>query len=142
MTMGSTWKANTTPNGPALAPSGPKTKLAAGLGVFEQRVDGDAGGLEQLAEVGLQNQEGEAELQAEAPEQHAGLDGPLVVRETARQTAKNRERVRAGPVKRSIRTGLADDFEDQFALFGRAASEMRKASSTSSAASSRRSSLV
>ncbi len=27
MTMGSTWKAKTTPNGPRLMPSGPKTKL-------------------------------------------------------------------------------------------------------------------
>ena len=69
MTMGSTWKAKTTPNGPLFAPSGPNTKLAAGLGVLEHGVHADADGLKHLAEIRLQHQEGEGELQAQAPGQ-------------------------------------------------------------------------
>ena len=68
MTMGSTWKAKTTPNGPLLAPSGPNTKLAARLGVIQHGVHAVADALEDLAEIGLQHQQRESELQAQAPE--------------------------------------------------------------------------
>ena len=54
-------------------------KLAARFGVLEQRIHRDRCDLKQLAEVGLQNQKGKAELQAKSPEQDAGLDRPPVV---------------------------------------------------------------
>ena len=99
-------------------------ELAACFGVFEQRVDGDAGGLEDLAEVGLQHQEGEGELQAQAPEEQARLISFRWSEENSNAVARIATRP-SRPVNRSIGSWkpssclLTDDFEDQFALFRR-----------------------
>ena len=68
MMMGRTWKAKITPNGAGFgAQRSPKTKPAAGLGVTQHGVHARADGLKHLAEIGLQHQQGEGELQAQAP---------------------------------------------------------------------------
>ena len=50
-----------------LRPERAKEELAAGLGVFEQSVDGVTGGLKGLAEIRFEDQEGEEELEAQSP---------------------------------------------------------------------------
>ena len=71
MMMGSTWKAKTTPIRPLFVPSCPEHELAAGFGVPQHGVHARANGLEDLAEIGLQHQQGEGELQAQAPGEDA-----------------------------------------------------------------------
>ena len=140
MTMGRTWKANTTPKGPDFHAQWAKDELAAALGVFQQGVDCNAGGLEEPAEVGLEHQESERELKAQAPEQELRLDGLPTGRGKEADAEDDDQSQKAGE---PVHPGgpLADDFEDQFARF-RALAEMRKASSTICEASSTGSSLV
>ena len=59
-------------------PAWPKTKLAARFGIAQHGVDARADGLKDLAEIGLQHQQREGELQAQAPGDDAQLDGALV----------------------------------------------------------------
>ena len=53
-------------------------------------VDDRADGLKHFAEIGLQNQEGEAELQAQPPEQIARLDGASLVEKRKPRDARLR----------------------------------------------------
>ena len=80
MMMGRTWNAKITPYGPlVLAPRmSPNTNSAAGLHVAQHGVHARADGLEDLAEIGLEHQQGEGELQAQSPGEDAQLDVALV----------------------------------------------------------------
>ena len=92
MMIGSTWKAKTTPKGPLLrAQLVAEDERAARLGVAEHGVDARADGLEQLAEIGLQHQEGEGELQAEAPRDNPQLDRAFVAGEEPRCSQNDNE---------------------------------------------------
>ena len=85
MMMGRTWNANTAPRDPLdLAEGVAKHECAAVFGVTQHRGDSDAGGLKQFADAGLQNDDRETELQAEAPEQNSQFDGAFVARKQPR----------------------------------------------------------
>jgi hypothetical protein len=55
-------------------PQGPEHELRAGLHVPQHVVHAHADGLEDLAEIGLQDQQGESELQSQPPAENAELD--------------------------------------------------------------------
>ncbi len=64
MMIGSTWKAKITPYGPLLrAQRVAENERRARLGVAQHGVHTRADGLEHFAEIGLQHQQGEGELQ-------------------------------------------------------------------------------
>ena len=92
--------------------------------------------LKQFPEIGLQHQERKTELQRQAPHQDARLNRRRLV-----ETSHATPRITASPSRPVNRSILANNFKDQVALVG-LCEEIRNASSTMSAASSRRSSLV
>ena len=67
MTIGSTWKAKTTPNGPLLAPSGPNTNWLPASAYSSMALTPTPMAWKTLPKSGLQHQEREGELQAQAP---------------------------------------------------------------------------
>ena len=84
MTIGRTWKAKMTPNGPPFVSEGPEEEFAADLGVFEHGVNAGADGLKDFSEIGAQHQDGEQKLQAQAPGQDSQADGVTVARQQRR----------------------------------------------------------
>ena len=82
MTMGSTWKAKTTPNGPLFAPSGRRRRNSLPASAYSSMAFTPRSmRLKHPAEVGLQHQEGEGELQPQAPSNQARLDRAPVLGE-------------------------------------------------------------
>ena len=110
---------------------------AAGLGVFEQALTTLLPLIEYMPKSVLRTRTAKATCSAEAPvTTMRGLMARQLV-ENRKQTARMTS-IPSSPVNRPT---LSDHFQDQIALVGGWA-EMRKASSTISAASSMRSSLV
>ena len=86
MTMGSTWKAKITPIRAALRAQRSEQKLAAHFGKLQHGVHAIADALKDQAEVRLQHQHREGELQAHAPSNKAEFDFLLVCREQPRDS--------------------------------------------------------
>ena len=68
MTIGSTWKAKITPYGPLLVPSGPNRNWLPTSAYSSIAFTPSPMRLKDLAEIRLQHQDGESELQAHAPQ--------------------------------------------------------------------------
>jgi hypothetical protein len=64
--------------GSRLDAQGTEDEVAARFGVIQHGVDAGPESLEDLAEIGLQHQQGDGHLQAHAPEHDAKFNGALV----------------------------------------------------------------
>src|SRR6185437_11292509 len=90
-------------------------ELAAGFGVIEHRAHARADELENLAEVSLENEYREQELQAHAPGDEPELDSALM---GGTQPGDSQDDEEAQQSSVAAHPRLAYDFENEFALIG------------------------